>query len=506
MKTFFKTVAFVTVFSVCEKFLGFMYRVFLSRTIGAEGIGLDQVALSVFGLFYTIACSGIPITVSRLMTKYRAENDHVKSQKVITAGFMVTLAFAIPLCIIFYLFKDAFSFLFSDPRCEIIFSVILPGLSFTCVYSVLRGVFWGNKKFLPYSIIELLEEAVMIIVGIILISFATSPYSGALRAGIAVLVSYLFSFTVSTIIFFAQKNKLKNPKSELKPLLKSAMPVTAMRTANTLTVSLVSIILPLRLISAGYTNSQAISMYGSVVGQAFPLLSVPGTAVSAFTLVLMPEISEFFYKKDYLYLRNSIEKAIKITVFVACLFIPIFFVLGEEIGIIIFGNAESGKYLSISAYLMLFMGLSNITTSILNSMGLEHKTLLFFIISGILMIVSIWVLPQFIGIYSLLVGFTFVFGLSAVFNMILLSKSCPKKPRYLKFVLLSSICCIPTAIFGIMLKSLLLGVLGTVLTFFLVGILTCAFGFSAMFGLGVTELKSIKRTVISIFKKKKARS
>ena len=75
MKSFFKTVALVSVFSVSEKFLGFLYRIFLSRTIGAEGVGLYQVALSVFGLFYTVACSGIPVTVSRLMTKYRAENQ-----------------------------------------------------------------------------------------------------------------------------------------------------------------------------------------------------------------------------------------------------------------------------------------------------------------------------------------------------------------------------------------------------------------------------------------------
>ena len=75
LRTFFKTVAIVTVFSLSEKFLGFLYRIFLSRTIGAEGIGLYQVALSVFALLLTISCSGTPITVSRLMTKYKAQNQ-----------------------------------------------------------------------------------------------------------------------------------------------------------------------------------------------------------------------------------------------------------------------------------------------------------------------------------------------------------------------------------------------------------------------------------------------
>ena len=54
LKKFFKTVAIVTLFSICEKFLGFIYRIFLSRSIGSEGIGIYQVALSVFALLLTV--------------------------------------------------------------------------------------------------------------------------------------------------------------------------------------------------------------------------------------------------------------------------------------------------------------------------------------------------------------------------------------------------------------------------------------------------------------------
>ena len=83
MNRFFKTVAIVTLFSFCEKLLGFLYRIFLSHTIGAEGIGIFQVALSVYGLILTATCSGTPVTVSRLMTKYKAEN---KPEKIKEGG------------------------------------------------------------------------------------------------------------------------------------------------------------------------------------------------------------------------------------------------------------------------------------------------------------------------------------------------------------------------------------------------------------------------------------
>jgi len=195
LKQFVKTVMIVTVFSMCEKFLGFLYRIYLSRTIGSEGIGLYQVALSVFALLLTVVCSGTPITVSRLMTKYRAEGKTDKVFKVISAGISFTLAVALPVALFFMVFGKKFTFMFADERCMKIFLVLVPGLVFTSVYSVLRGVFWGNKDFLPYSVTELLEEACMIIVGIVLISRTTDVYQGAFRAGVAVLVSYIFSFS-----------------------------------------------------------------------------------------------------------------------------------------------------------------------------------------------------------------------------------------------------------------------------------------------------------------------
>lgn len=496
MRTFFKTVAIVTVFSISEKFLGFLYRIYLSRTIGAEGIGLYQVALSVFGLIYTLTCSGTPITVSRLMTKYRAEGQEKKVNKIISAGIFLTLFTAIPVCLIFFLFGDKFSFLFADERCLKIFHVILPGLIFTSVYSVLRGVFWGNKDFLPYSIIELLEEVCMIVCGIVLINFASNVTQGAFRAGVAVLISYLFSFTLAVTVFFIRKNKLVNPKSEFKPLLKSATPITAMRSANSLSMSLVSILLPMRLISAGLTESEAMASFGSALGQAIPLLSIPTMLIGSFTLVLVPEISENFYKKHAFYLKRDIEKALKFTVFLTCLFIPIFLVCGSEIGVLVFNGHECGEYLSKSALLMLFMSLSSITTSMLNSMGLEHKTLIYYIISGLFMLLSIWFLPKYLGIYSLIIGLLCIYGLTSLLNLILLNKNCPKKPSYAKFFLCSTLFLIPTSLLGFMLEKLLLPSLGVLLTFLFCSIVMIIFNALLFLAFGLISIDFIKAKLL----------
>ena len=492
MRKFFKAVAVVTVFSVCEKFLGFLYRIYLSRSIGAEGVGTYQVALSVFGFLFTLVASGTPITLSRLMMKYRAENREEKVAKAITAAVTYTLLIAVPVCVILYILGDNLSFLFADKRSLKVFFILLPGLIFTSVYSVLRGVFWGNKDFLPYSIIELLEEICMITVGIIIITLMHDKANGALGAGVAVITSYVLSFTLAMIVFFARKGRLASPKSEFKPIILASAPITAMRTVNSLAVSLVSVILPHRLIAAGLTESQTMSLFGAAAGQAIPLLFIPTTLIGSFTLVLIPEISENYYRKNNLSLKNDVEKAIKFTSVLTCFFIPVFFVCGKQLGIIIFDSAECGEYLTASSFLMLFMGLSNITTSILNSMGYEVQTLLYCVAGGILMLASIWFLPEYVGIYALLIGFSFVYIVTTILNLILLRKKCPEKPKVVKYILSSACVTIPTVILGVMAERLLTNFLGIFFTFIACSVITCLFYGLLAFGFNLISFEFVK--------------
>ena len=427
------------------------------------------------------------------MTKYSAEGKLLRKRKVITAGILYTLTLAIPVCLIFFLLNNKLSFLFADERCLKIFLVILPGLIFTSVYSVLRGVFWGNKDFLPYSVTELLEEAVMIIAGVILISNSSSVFDGAFNAGVAVLVSYIFSFTLASFMFYVRKNRLSNPFGEFKPLLSSALPVTAMRTVNSLSSSLVSIILPIKLISFGLSEAGAISAFGSAVGQAMPLLSIPTSLIGSFILVMVPEISENFYSKRKDSLKRDIEKALKFTCFLSCLFVPTFTVMGEEIGVIVFDNYECGKFLSASAFLMVFMGLSGITTSILNSIGGEKKVLVICSITGGLMLLSVWILPSVLGIYSLVVGYLFSFGLTTLLNLILTYKLSPIKFHFKRFFILSLAFLIPSTIIGFMLEKMLLSVLGRLLTLIIVSIVTVIFNSLLYLGFGLINVSFVKR-------------
>lgn len=473
-----KTATLVTVFSICERALGFLYRIILSRTIGAEGMGIYQLTLSVFAVFITATSSGIPITLSRLIAKYKTKKNLRAERQTVTAAICLTLAFCIPVFLALYLGHGLVDFLFSDKRCTQVFLIMLYGFIFTSVYAVLRGSFWGNKQFLAYSVIEFLEEAVMIVVGSLLVLHVTDALDGARRAAFAVVISYIASFTVATIYFFCKGGKFVNPRGQFLPLLSSSTPITAMRTSTSLINSLVSVLLPMRLMAAGMTAAQATAEYGVTLGMAIPILYTPSTIIGSIALVLTPELSECYYGKRHDILKNNLEKALKVTVFIACTLIPPFFVFGKDMGMILFSSARSGEIIRYACFMLLPMSLNMITTSMLNSLGCERKTLLYFFFGAAAMLLSVWFLPRYIGVYALCVGQGASHVVCAVCNLRLLHKRCVKPPVYLQFTLKICVIAVIELVSGSALYPLLAAATGAVVAIIVCGV--CMVGIQAL--------------------------
>lgn len=454
-KNLYKTTAIVTGLSIAERGLGFLYRVLLSRLIGAEGLGLYQVALSVFSVFLTVGTGGIPVTVSRLTTKYKAEENEKRERGIAAAGISAALLLTLPVALIFLFFGNGFTFLFADDRALSLFRILLVGLCLSAVYAAVRGCFWGNKQLILPSLIELIEEAVMVIVGVFLLRGVSNAFDGATRATVAVVVSYLVSFLTAVLCFFARGGKLGNPKTEFKPLFSAAMPVTAVRAGGSLINSAIAVLLPVMLIRAGATESEALRLFGIVSGMVIPVMFMPSTVIGSLALVLMPELSEDFYRKRTEALSKNIERGIFTTVLVACFLIPLLAVLGNTAGLLLYSNQTAGEMIGYCAPVLLPMSLSMITTSVLNSLNFEKQTLRFYFIGSALSILSIVLLPRAIGIYAYPVGLALSFLFTAVANLVFLHKKSPLSGRLFRRCALCAALVLPVSLVGKLLSALL---------------------------------------------------
>ena len=125
-------------------------------------------------------------------------------------------------------------------------------------------------------------------------------------------------------------------------------------------------------------------------------------------------------------------------------------------------------------------------------MGMENKTLVYYIISGLFMLLSVYFLPKFFGIYALIIGFAFVYGLTSILNLVLLKKNCGQKPEYKKFLVFSVITVFPTALIGFMLEKMLVSSLGIFLTLMVCSSVMVLFNLLLYLGFGFISVDFIK--------------
>lgn len=423
MKSLFKTVALITVFSFLTRVCGFVFRMILSRQVGAEGVGLYQVASSIFMVLLTVISSGIPLIVSRRSSSYIARRERRKEKSLVFSAMIFALVLSIVLSLIVLIFKSAFSKLFTEKRCIEILIVLLPSLVFSSVYCALRGAMWGNNNYFALCITEFYEQLVRIVLGVLFVGTTFSAFENAFNLGWTMSLACFVSMLLVIVCFFLYGGKLgRFKREEFVPLVKESTPITIMRVIGSLVQPLIAFIVPSRLIAIGYTSSQALSMYGVAVGMTMPLLYIPSSIIGSLSTALVPDLSKAVAQNDTKHIEKRIKTSIFFSLFISALFVPCFLGMGELVGIILYDNVLSGSLLVSSAWVLIPIGLTNITSSILNSLGYEKASFVNFVIGGIAMFICLWFLPELLGINAFIYALGINFLIICTFNVILLKK------------------------------------------------------------------------------------
>ena len=119
--------------------------------------------------------------------------------------------------------------------------------------------------------------------------------------------------------------------------------------------------------------------------------------------------------------------ALSYSMIISFLLIPVLLTLGRPIGVLLFNDTTAGELLTIGSMLLLPLGVCQISSSILNAIGKEKQGLITYTIGAGTMLLAIILLPQLIGIYSLLAGFFIMNITTALLNLIIINNYLTKQ-------------------------------------------------------------------------------
>lgn len=418
-------------------------RVVLSRQLGAEGLGIYQIALSVFAVYSTLVSGGLPVTISHKSAKSMVSKNKKMEGATLSSALIISCTLATILSIFTLVFKDLLISV-TNPTAYTILLIMIPGIYACGIGGCFRGALWGRKRHFENSITELLEQIFRLTLICFLINVQYSSSKSAILASICLCSSYIFSTIISIFFYFKNKGILFYPKDEFMNILKTSTPITCVRLCSSIGTSLISLILPLRLVAIGYTEELTLSLFGIVSGMTLPLLMFPNTLIGAYATALVPELTTLLEQKNQQDFDKEVKTSITTCLFIVFCFVPLFIGLGEQIGVLLFNNSTSGSFLVKSAWIIIPNALCAISSSILNVLNMETKSFINYIIGFVVMFIFSWFMPLVIGIDALVYGMGACITIASILNLLMIYKKCNCKNLVLKPLFLMTLFTIPS--------------------------------------------------------------
>lgn len=118
----------VTGFSIATRLASFIFKMWMSRSLGAEIVGVYQIALSVLLMLFTVT-AGAPTVLSRKVAEAGVTGDTKRQNALLTASVIMGLTVSSVICGVLYALGNRISFLFSNPNSLPLFSSCFPPLS-----------------------------------------------------------------------------------------------------------------------------------------------------------------------------------------------------------------------------------------------------------------------------------------------------------------------------------------------------------------------------------------
>lgn len=377
--------AILTLAGLICRVTGFFYRIFLSHSIGAEGMGIYQMIFPVYGFCFALVVSGMQTAISRSCAASWAAGRPRQAKTSFLAGFSLSLGLSLVIAFLLHGQAGRLAKLLSmDSRCIPLLQLIAFGIPFGVVHTCISAYYYARNKTAVPAAAQLLEQftrvGASLVIWQIFLAEGKSPSPALAVGGLLAgeLASSLFS-GICILVHFQNPSLRRGPSGSFwrsqRELTVLALPLAANRVLLTLLQSGEAILIPGHLVLSGMTSDDALTLFGVFSGMAMPFILFPSAITGSVSTLLLPTVAAAEARGNEEGIRRATEKTIQYCLLLGILAAGVFFFYGNALGRTVFHSAQAGTFIRILSFVCPFLYLTGTLSSILN--GLGHTTLCF---------------------------------------------------------------------------------------------------------------------------------
>jgi stage V sporulation protein B len=375
--------------SLLSRLLGGVYHFVLPILMGggtqaAVGMGLFGMAYPLYNVLLSLSAVGVPLGVSKLVAEAAAQGRRWEAARILRVALAALAVLGAGLSVALYALAGPVAlWVARDPRAAIAIRAIAPAVFFVSLESAYRGFFQGLQHMAPHAASQVVEQIVRVLTMFALavlllprgIAYAAAGASfGAVTgaaAGLAFLAAFVRRDPLARSVWQERAGVRAGPAAGpvLKRLLALVVPITLAGMVLPLINVVDAVLVPLRLHAAGL-GAQATALYGVLVGYALPFMVAPSVVTTALAVSLVPSISEAMARGEPAAAEGRAAIGLRITLLLTLPAAAGLFVLAGPLPELLYRSAAAARPLAVLACGVVFLGVQQTTTGILQGMGL----------------------------------------------------------------------------------------------------------------------------------------
>ncbi len=365
----------LTAVTLILRAVGVSFHVYIANAIGAAGMGLFSLIMSVYNFGVTFACSGIQLATTKVVSEELAVGAEGGVRRTVQRACVYGLVFGGSAFLLIFFGAHFFGMhLLHDERTIKALKILSVSLPCVALSSVANGYFTAVGRIYKSAIAQVAEQLIRVggcfwLLSIVGTENVKTACNAVVTSGCgAEILSFLFVFMLLRQDMQHYQGKHTGEKIT-KRILGIGIPIAISTYVRSGLTTIEHIMIPRGLKRHGGNQEAALSVYGMVHGMVMPIVFFPSAVLHAFSTLLIPEITIYHKRRDVKRIQSFIERSLYLTIIFSIGTSGILFFFAEEIAMAIYHNNAVAQLLKQLAPLAAVMYFDDVVDALLKGLN-----------------------------------------------------------------------------------------------------------------------------------------
>lgn len=399
------------------RLVGTSFQAYLSGKIGASGIGLLQLVLSVGTMAMVAGTAGIRTSTMYLTAEELGKGRPRNVTWVLSACTRYSLICSCGVSLGIYIFSPQIAEHWIGDMQALpalrIYSVFLP---VNCLCGMMVGYFTAANRIGTLAAVEVAEQICTIVVTILLLTFwaGSDPGKACLTVVMGSGIGSYLTLICLIVLRILEKSKCGPRIPVAKRLTGIAVPLALSDDLRTGITTLENLMVPKRLALCPHVQAP-LAAFGTVCGMVFPVLMFPAAILFGLTELLVPELARCNAAGSRQRIQYLVKKSLRVAMLYGILCGGILYLSADTLCNLLYRSEDAGQYLRWFSLLAVMLYCDAVTDAMIKGLGQQQASVRYNIFTSAMDVAFLYVLLPRYGI----VGYYMSFLITHVINFCL---------------------------------------------------------------------------------------